>query len=216
MSAPTSSRPHWGFFLTLAAIAVLMRLAPQLAVKLSSAGYDMKSVNYAWGFTPMLAIGLYAGAFLKERWQAVAFVLGMQLLGDLSIWALSGEGKQGFELGSLGVYVAYPLCALLGRSLSQHRSWGRVQAGSLLSCTVFFLTTNFIVWALGRYSSEELAALYPPTFGGLMKCYELGLPFAIEFISTPLFSALLFSPLGVAQVANVATEKKNDLVAQTA
>jgi|GEM_PF-310978 len=208
MSTTPTTRPRWGFLIALAAVAVVMRLAPQLLVKLSSAGYDMTSVSHPWGFTPMLAIGLYVGAFLKNRWHAIAFVLGMQLIGDLGIWALSGDVMQGFELGSLGVYVAYPLCALLGRALNQHRSWGRVQVGSLLTCTVFFLTTNFFVWAFGRFSSPELAALYPLTFSGLMKCYEFGLPFAKEFISTPLFSALLFSPLGVAQVSGVLADQQ--------
>ncbi len=208
MSSPTSTRPRWGFFIALALVAVLMRLAPQLMVKLSSAGYDMTSFKYPWGFTPMLAIGLYAGAFLPKRWHAVGFLLGMQFLGDVAIWAISGDWKQGFEWGSLGVYVAYPLCALLGRSLSQHRSWGRVQAGSVLASTAFFLTTNFLVWALGRFSSPELAALYPPTLAGLLKCYAMGIPFAKEFLSTPIFSALLFSPLGVAQVSEMMAERK--------
>ena len=216
MSSPISTRPRWGFFIALAAVAVLLRLAPQLMVKLTSAGYDMTMVRYPWGFTPMLAIGLYAGAFLKNRWHAVGLMLGTQLLGDVGIWALSGDVLQGFDPGTLGVYMAYPLCALLGGSLSTNRSFGRVQAGSLLACMTFFLVTNFVVWALGRLASEELALLYPPTFSGLMKCYVMGIPYAKEFISTPLFAALLFSPLGVAQVSSVPASEPQDLAVTTA
>ena len=201
MSNPTTTRPRWGFFVLLAAFAVLCRMAPQLLVKLTSAGFDMTSVNYPWGFSPMLAVGLYAGAFIKDRRHAVALLLGTQLLGDLGIWALSRDPLQTFDPGSLGVYLAYPLCVWLGGSLSQHRSFGRVQAGSLLSCSAFFLVTNFAVWAFGRITNPELAVLYPLNFSGLMKCYTLAIPFAKEFLSTPLFSALLFSPLGVAQVS---------------
>ncbi len=216
MSSPTSTRPRWGFFIALAVVAVLLRLAPQLLVKLTSAGYDMSSVRYPWGFTPMLAIGLYAGAFLKNPWQAMGLIVGTQLLGDLGIWALSGDVLQAFDPGSSGVYVAYPLCAWLGGSLSQNRSFGRVQAGSLLSCMAFFLVTNFVVWALGRFASEELALLYPATFGGLLKCYVMGIPFAKEFISTPIFAGLLFSPLGVAQVSGEPAAREPVLVVKTA
>ena len=216
MPSPTSTRPRWGFFIALAACAVLMRLAPQLMVRLANAGYDMKAVSYPWGFTPMLAIGLYAGAFLKNPWQAVGLIVGTQLLGDLGIWALSGDVLQAFDPGSSGVYVAYPLCAWLGGALSQNRSFGRVQAGSLLSCMAFFLVTNFVVWALGRFTSEELALLYPATFGGLMKCYVMGLPFAKEFISTPIFAGLLFSPLGVVQVSGEPAAQQTELAVNVA
>ncbi len=34
-----------------------------------------------WGFTPMLAIGLYSGAFLKNRWHAIGLILGTTLIG---------------------------------------------------------------------------------------------------------------------------------------
>lgn len=216
MSTPTTTRPRWGFFIALAAFAVLSRLAPQLMVKLSGAGFDMTSVNYPWGFTPVLAVGLFAGAFIKNRWHAVMLMLGTQFLGDLGIWALSGDFLQGFDPGTLGVYLAYPLCVWLGGSLSQNRSFGRVQAGSLLACSAFFLLTNFVVWALGRFTSEELALLYPATLAGLMKCYVMGLPYAKEFISTPIFAGLLFSPLGVAQVSLVVAERKPGMVIETA
>ena len=143
-------------------------------------------------------------------------MLGTQLLGDLGIWALSGDVLQGFDPGTLGVYVAYPLCAWLGGSLSTNRSFGRIQAGSLLACMAFFLVTNFAVWALGRWTSEELALLYPANWGGLMKCYVMGIPYAKEFISTPLFAALLFSPLGVALVSSVPASESRDLAVTTA
>lgn len=194
MSSP-QSRPRWVFLAGLAAFAILCRLAPQLMVWLSSPGYDMSTVNAMWGFTPMLAIGLYAGAFLKNRWHAIGLMLGTQLVGDLGILALSGELTQAFDPG---VYIAYPLCALLGRSLSQHRSWGRVQAGSFLSAGLFFLLTNFLVWGAWRYLYQ--IEMYPLTLTGLIDCYVAAIPFAKEFIATPIYAGLLFSPLGVAQM----------------
>ncbi len=216
MSTPSTTRPRWGFFIALAAFAVLCRLAPLLLLKLSSAGFDMTLVKYPWGFSPMLAVGLFAGAFIQNRRAAVALMLGTQLLGDMGIWALSGDVMQGFDPGALGVYLAYPLCVWLGGSLSQNRSFGRVQAGSLLACSAFYLVTNFVVWALGRLASPELAVLYPLTLNGLLKCYVAGIPFAKEFISTPIFAGLLFSPLGVAHVAAVPVTQNAEMAIKTA
>ncbi len=205
MSVPTSTRPRWGFFFALAAVAVLMRLAPQLAVWITSAGYDMKSVNHAWGFTPIIAIGLYAGAFLKSRWQAVGLMMGTLFLGDLGILALSRDVSQ-LDPGN---YLAYPLFSLLGRPLSEHRSFGRVQTGGFLACGVYFLLTNFLVWAAWRYIYA--VELYPPTLDGLKACMIAAIPFAKYFVSTPVFCALLFSPLGVAQVTGEQAARESKL-----
>lgn len=205
MSTTPATRPRWRFFFALAAVAVLMRLAPQLLVKLSSAGFDMTTVRYPWGFTPMLAIGLYAGAFLKSRWQAIGLMLGTLLLGDLGIVALSGDLSQ----VDPGNYLAYPLCTLLGSSLREHRSWGRVQTGGVLACTVFYLLTNFLVWAAWRYIYD--LELYPLTLAGLQTCMVAGIPFAKYFLSTPVFCALLFSPLGVAQVTGERATREPEL-----
>lgn len=211
MSTPPTTRPRWGFFIALAAFAVLCRLAPQLLIKLTSTGYDMTSINYPWGFSPMLAVGLYAGAFITNRKHSVMLILGTQLLGDLAIWAISRDVANAFDLASIGVYLAYPLCVWLGGSLSENRSFGRVQAGSLLSCLAFFLVTNFGVWALGRFNSQGMAPMYPATIRGLLNCYYLGIPFANEFISTPIFAGLLFSPLGVAQVTGERVNQNPEL-----
>lgn len=203
----STPRPRWYFVVALAVLSLLCRLAPQLMVRLESTGYDMLMLTYPWGFTPLLAVGMFSGAFLTDRRLAIGLILGTQLLGDIGIWALSGDFQQGFDPGIIGVYLAYPICVVLGRALSDHRSLGRVLTGSVLAATSFFLVTNFGVWALGRITSPELATLYPLTMGGLIKCYTMGLPFAKEFISTPLFSVLLFSPLGISKSATPSCDK---------
>ena len=209
MSSP-QSRPRWGFLAGLVTFAVLLRLAPQIVVKLVSPGYQMDTVNAVWGFTPMLAIGLYAGAFLKNRWHAIGLILGTQFLGDLVILGLSKDLMTAFEPGR---YLVYPLCTLLGRPLNQHHSWGRVQAGSFLSAALFFLFTNFLVWGAWRFMYP--VEMYPLTLQGLIDCYVAAIPFAKEFIATPLYAGLLFSPLGVAQMsASAEPQPQSELALQ--
>ncbi len=210
MSNPTPTRPRWGFFIALATCAVLMRLAPQLLVKLASKGFDMTAIDYPWGFTPMLAIGLYAGAFLKNPWHAVVLMWGTLAAGDLGILAMSGNITQ----IDPGTYLAYPLCVMLGRPLSQCRSWGRVQTGGLLACMAFYLVTNFLVWSTWRYLYA--IEMYPPTLTGLKACMLAGISFAKYFVSTPIFSGLLFSPAGVAQVSEERVVDSPELALETA
>ena len=203
------SRPRWVFLAGLALFAILVRVAPQILVRLVSPAYQMSTVNALWGFTPMLAIGLFAGAFLKNRWHAMGLILGTTLIGDLAILALSGDLLTAFEPGR---YLAYPLCTLVGRALDKNRSWGRVQAGSFLSASIFFVLTNFLVWGAWRFMYP--VEMYPLTLQGLMACYTAAIPFAKEFIATPLYAGLLFSPLGVAQMEEAQPEPHNELALQ--
>ena len=55
--------------------------------------------------------------------------------------------------------------------------------GSLFGAFIFFLITNFGVWASGMYSL---------TINGFIECYSLAIPFfAYSLISTILFSLLI-------------------------
>ena len=55
--------------------------------------------------------------------------------------------------------------------------------GSLMGSLIFFIITNFGVWALGSYGYN---------FEGLILCYTLAIPFfAYSLISTIIFAALI-------------------------
>jgi len=57
---------------------------------------------------------------------------------------------------------------------------------------LFFVLTNFGVWALG--------ALYPKTLTGLTECYVVAIPFFRNALLSDLFySALLFGGLALAE-----------------
>ena len=49
--------------------------------------------------------------------------------------------------------------------------------------------------------------MYPLTLQGLIDCYIAAIPFAKEFIATPIYAGLLFSPLGVAQMSETVEPK---------
>ena len=57
--------------------------------------------------------------------------------------------------------------------------------GSLIGVCIFFIITNFGVWALD-------ASLYSKNFEGLIKCYVMAIPFfAHTLISTLVFSSII-------------------------
>jgi hypothetical protein len=92
-------------------------------------------------------------------------------------------------------YVGLMLVCGCGLLIRRSRNWGTILAASLLGPTVYFLVSNFAVWAF------DLGIGYPRTPAGLLEAYVAGLPFyRNQLLSTLGFSALLFSPLGMAQL----------------
>lgn len=134
-------------------------------------------------FTPIGALGLFAGAYLHDR-RVWAVPLAALLLGDVFI---------GFydPVVMAFVYVGFALSAVIGRILLRHkRTPVRIGAAVLASASVFFIVSNFGCWATG---------MYPHTLDGLVRCYVAALPFFGNTLSGDVFyAALLF---GVAEAA---------------
>ncbi len=189
----STPKPRWTFFFAIALVTIVIRLIPQWLVRLKSSGYDMSAVDFSWGFTTAMAVGLFAGAFIRDLPKALGLTLGIQVVGDLAIGLLSRDLSQGLTMGMLPIYISYTLIALLGRPLGVNRAWWRVAGSSLLAPALFFVVTNFAVWA----GSHAGARMYPLTLQGLLDCFEAGIPFSDSFVSSLVCSLLLFSPLGV-------------------
>jgi hypothetical protein len=64
---------------------------------------------------------------------------------------------------------------------------------AMLSCSlIFFVSTNFAVWAF--------SGMYPPTWQGLTQCYVAALPFLDKTVLGDLFwTAVLFGGVWLAQ-----------------
>ncbi len=107
---------------------------------------------------PIIGMGLFCGAVLPKRWALIVPVLAIGA-GDLFL---------GLKAVHLFGWVAVALSGLIGRFLRERRTPLRLAAGSLAGSTLFFLISNFGVWALGWY---------PPTLEGLTACFVAGIPF---------------------------------------
>ena len=142
----------------------------KLMPALVALGACARLIPHPWNFTPMMAIGLYAGArSSKLRTGILATLLALFL----------SDALMGFYRGMWYVYAAALVPVLIGRFIGKRGSAGAIAAGGLLSSVSFFILTNFMVWATGH--------LYPHTAAGLGTCFAAGIPFYRNQILGDLF-----------------------------
>ena len=141
--------------LILMLLAVLSRLVPH-------------PVN----FTPIGALGLFAGAYIidKKVWLLPVCAL---LLSDFFM---------GFyePIAMLFVYLGFALSTFVGRLLIfKERTFLRLGGAALSSATLFFILSNFGTWLSG--------ALYPMSLAGLTECFIMAIPFYPNTLLGDLF-----------------------------
>ena len=126
--------------------------------------------------TAVAAVALFGGAYFSEKWLAFLVPLTAMFLSDLVL---------GFYRHMEGVYLSFALIVVIGLWLQNRRSPTVIAGAVLLSSVLFFVVTNFSVWALGT--------MYPRTWDGLAACYVAAIPFfRNEMLGDFLYSGLLF------------------------
>ena len=135
-------------------------------------------VPHVPGFWPFAASALFAGRMLRTP--------GLALIVPVAAIALSNTMLPGDDWRIIAmVYVAIALPALLGMATKNNRAVFAVPAASIAGSLIFFVLTNFAVWAFGT--------LYPRSFEGLVQCYVAALPFLDKTVIGDLFwNAVLF------------------------
>ena len=140
-------------------------------------------------FGPVGAMALFGAAVFARKWMALLVPFTALYLSDLALNnLLYSEYYEGFYWGFNGwVYAGFLLTVLLGFGLLRNRdfSWLRVGGATVAGTLVFFLVTNFGVWAG--------SSLYPQNATGLIAAYAAGLPFLLNSAAGNIFFAgLLF------------------------
>jgi len=152
-----------------------------LALILMVFGVLFRIIPHAPNFTPVAAIALFGATFLPNRRLALIMPLALIIVSDLFI------GLHDIVIYTWGSVV---LASLLGLGLRHSRKTTTVLFGSLASSALFYLVSNFGVWAAGWY---------PPTAEGLLQCYIAGIPFFRNFLAgTLLYSAAFFGTYALA------------------
>ena len=144
--------------------------------------------DLAWsGFSPVIAIALFSGFIIKQRDMSFLLPLLALLISDLAIQLLYSQNLfpyAGFYNGQWKNYSILLIATLIGWAF-KGRSYSALMTGTVAAPTLFFLVSNFMVW------TNTTETVYAKSFGGLMICYEAGLP----FYRNSLIATLLFLPV---------------------
>jgi len=152
--------------------------------------FASRLVPHPWNVTAVTAVALFGGTMLRDWRLALIVPLSAMWLSDLVLNNLIYQQFfDGFVLWHSDLawtYAAVALTVLLGRSvLMQHRSALRIAGISVTASSLFFVLTNFGVWASGL--------LYPLTANGLLACYVAALPFyAQQLVGDLVWCGVLF------------------------
>jgi len=129
-------------------------------------------------FTAVGAIALFAGAHFSRKIWALAVPLAAMLVSDAVL---------GFSSSLPVVYATFAMIVGLGLLLRERKMRVLPVAGAAVAAaTLFYLTTNFAVWAM--------SGMYPKTPAGLVACYVAAIPFFGPTLAGDLsYTAVLFA-----------------------
>jgi len=140
-------------------------------------------------FTPIAAMALFGGAYFKDKRLAVVIPLIAMLLSDAAIQLLFGWG---FHNTMIYVYIGILLTSIIGMRVGRKATISSIAIGSITASILFFIITNFGVWA---------ATGYQMGIAGLSTTYVMGIPFfAPTLIGDLFFNSVLFGAFYLAQI----------------
>ena len=132
-------------------------------------------------FTPIMAISLLGGVYLKNRQFAVVMPLLAMMASDLVL---------GFHGTMIWVYSSIVVISLSASLLKPKMM--NLGFASLGSSLFFFIVTNFGVWITSSF--------YPKTLTGLGTCYTAGLPFLQNaMVGDLMYVGILFGAFELAK-----------------
>ncbi|MFA6533017.1 MAG: DUF6580 family putative transport protein [Patescibacteria group bacterium] len=130
-------------------------------------------IPHAPNFAPIGGLALFSGSHFKKK-IALLIPLTAMFISDVFL---------GFHKTVPYVYVSFIIIALIG-GLIKNNKWQSLFLASLFSSILFFLITNFGVWATGT--------MYQRNLSGLIQCYGFGLPFFRNTLISDLFYTFSF------------------------
>jgi len=154
-----------------------------LIITLIVVGFTLRLLPHPANFAPIMALALFSGLYLPKRLNIIIPVVAM-LLSDIFL------GFYSLPI-MFSVYASFILATMLGAWLKKHKNLGNVILTTFAGSTLFFLATNFSVWAFGT--------MYTHNLPGLMQSYYMALPFFRNSLLGDLFYVGIF--VGVAEMA---------------
>lgn len=158
-------------FFALASLGVICRLLPHLP-----------------SFAPIAAISLFAGFYFRGvRWTVLPTLIAM-LVSDLFL------GFYDVRI-LVTVYAALLIPVFLGCLLRERMRPMYIVLTAVLGSTLFYVTTNFSVWAF--------SGMYQSNWEGLIRCYVSALPFLkFTVLGDVTWAGIIFGTFALARAWN--------------
>ncbi|NIM47622.1 MAG: hypothetical protein GTN40_05725 [Candidatus Aenigmarchaeota archaeon] len=131
----------------------------------------LRILPHAPNFAPIAAMALFGGTYLNKKY-ALLVPLAAMFISDYFI------GFYDLKL-EFTVWGSFLLVGLIGLWLRKHKNLRNIIGATLLGSVLFFIVTNFTVWAFSSW--------YPRTIQGLVQCYIMAIPFFRNTILGDLF-----------------------------
>ncbi len=134
-------------------------------------------------FAPIAALALFGGAHFSDKRLAFFVPLTAMFLSDVVL---------GLHPLIPVIYGSFALIVCIGFWFRKRQQWRPIAGAALLSSTLFFVLTNFGVWALGSF--------YPKTIAGLIACYTAAIPFFQNtLLGDAVYTTILFGSFALAE-----------------
>ena len=143
-------------------------------------------------FTPIAAMALFGGAyFINKNWSFGVPLLAM-LISDFGLAFIMGY--EFFTFMRIVIYSGFILITMIGFLLRSKVKMLNIVFASLAGSVLFFVITNFAVWAL------DGGKFYPLNMTGLIECYIAAIPFFRNtLLGDLLYVSVLFGSFELAK-----------------
>lgn len=122
-------------------------------------------------FAPIGAIALFGGIYLPKK-MAVIIPLTAMFISDTFIGFYSWPIM-------LSVYLSFLLMVIIGLAVRKNKKFHTILGGTILGSVLFFLITNWMVWAAGTMYTKDIF--------GLLTSYYMAIPFFRNSLLGDLF-----------------------------
>lgn len=134
-------------------------------------GFSSRLLPHPANFAPIGAIALFAALYLPKKYALIIPLIAM-FISDIFI------GFYSLPI-MLSVYIGFTIMSLIGLLVKKNKKFSTILGGTLVGSILFFLLTNFAVWAFGT--------MYSYTFSGLIQSYTMAIPFFKNSLLGDLF-----------------------------
>jgi hypothetical protein len=121
-------------------------------------------------FTPLIAAAMLSSYFFKNTYMSLFVLVISMILSDLII---------GFYSSYFLVYFSLIVIIVAFSKMNKNINFKNLFLYGISSSLIFFIITNFGVWAFG--------SLYEKNLTGLISCYILAIPFFTNTVLSTVF-----------------------------